>query len=92
MEVEVNSSDETEDEITSSDEFLPLLKRFKCEDINSQEYFKKVKRIIFNNMDSYGSLSKLSVLNFHNKYRKKLKRNYDQADSLFDAWMTITEK
>ena len=43
-------------------------------------------------MDSYVSLSKLSVLNFHNKYRKELKRNYDRADPLFDAWMTITGK
>ena len=77
MVVEVNSLDETEDEITSSYEFLSPLKRFKCEDINSKEYFKEVKRIIFNDMDSYGSLSKLSVLNFHNKYRKELKRNYD---------------
>ena len=47
MDVEVNSPDETEDEITSSYEFLPPLKRFKCEDINSKEYLKKVKRIIF---------------------------------------------
>ena len=92
MDVEVNSPDETEDEITWSDEFLALLKRFKCEDINSQEYFKEVKRMIFNNMDSYASLSKLSVLNFHSKYRKKFKRNYDRADSLFDVWMTITQK
>ena len=43
-------------------------------------------------MDSYASLSKLSVLNFHSKYRKKFKRNYDRADSLFDVWMTITQK
>ena len=92
MDVEVNSPDETEDEITWSDEFLALLKRFICEDINSQEYFKEVKRMIFNNMDSYASLSKLSVLNFHSKYRKKFKRNYDRADSLFDVWMTITQK
>ena len=75
MDVEVNSPDETEDEITWSDEFLALLKRFICEDINSREYFKEVKRMIFNNMDSYASLSKLSVLNFHSKYRKKFKRN-----------------
>ena len=92
MDVEVKGPDKTEDEITSSYEFLPPLKRFKCEDINSKEYFKEVKRIIFNNMDSYPSLSKLSVLNFHNKYRKELKRNYDRADPLFDAWMTITGK
>ena len=92
MVVEVNSLDETEDEITSSYEFLSPLKRFKCEDINSKEYFKEVKRIILNDMDSYGSLSKLSVLNFHNKYRKELRRNYDRADPLFDAWMTITGK
>ena len=92
MDVEVKGSDETEDKITSLYEFLPPLKRFKCEDINSKEYFKEVKRIIFNNMDSYPSLSKLSVLNFHNKYRKELKRNYDRADPLFDAWMTITGK
>ena len=92
MVVEVNSLDETEDEITSSYEFLSPLKGFKCEDINSKEYFKEVKRIILNDMDSYGSLSKLSVLNFHNKYRKELKRNYDRADPLFDAWMTITGK
>ena len=77
MDVEVNNPDETEDEIPSSYEFLPPLKRFKCEDINSKEYFKEVKRIIFNDMDSYGSLSKLSVLNFHNKYRKELKRSSD---------------
>ena len=77
MDVEVNGPDETEDEITSSYEFLPRLKRFKYEDINSKEYFKEVKRIIFNDMDSYGSLSKLSVLNFHSKYRKELKRNSD---------------
>ena len=43
-------------------------------------------------MDSCGSLSKLSVLNFHTKYRKELKRNYDRAEPLFDAWMTITGK
>ena len=43
-------------------------------------------------MDSYGSLSKMSVLNFYNKYRKELKRNYDRADPLFDAWMTNTGK
>ena len=43
-------------------------------------------------MDSCGSLSKLSVLNFHTKYRKELKRNFDGADPLFDAWMTITRK
>ena len=45
MKVDVNSPDETEDEITSSYEFLklPPLKRFKCEDINSEEYFKKVE-------------------------------------------------
>ena len=92
MDTDVNSPDEIEDEITSSYEFLPPLKQFKCEDINSKEYFKEVKRIIFNDMDSYGSLSKLSVLNFHNKYRKELKRNYDRADPLFDAWMTITGK
>ena len=42
-------------------------------------------------MDLYGSLSKLSVLNFHTKYRKELKRNYDQADTLFDAWLTLQE-
>ena len=72
MDVEVNSPDETEDEITSSHEFLPPLKRFKCEDIKSKEYFKEVKKIIFNNMDSCGSLSKLSVLNFHTKYRRNL--------------------
>ena len=73
MDVAVNSPDETEDEITSSHEFLPTLKRFKCEDINSKEYFKEVKRIIFNNMDLCDSLSTLSVLNFHTKYRKELK-------------------
>ena len=77
MDVQVNSPDETEDEITSSYEFLPPLKQFKCEDINSKEYFKQVKRIIFNNIDLCGSLSKLSVLNFHTKYRKELKRTYD---------------
>ena len=92
MDVEVNSPDETEDEINSSYEFLPPLKRFKCKDINSKEYFKEVKRIIFNDMDLWGSLGKLSVLNFHTKYRKELKRNYDRADHLFDAWMTITGK
>ena len=43
-------------------------------------------------MDSFGSLCKLSVLNFHTKYRKKLKRNYDLPDPLLDAWMTITGK
>ena len=92
MDVEVNSPDETEDGITSSYEFLPPLKRFKCEDINSKKYLKEVKRIIFNNMDLCGSLSKLSVLNFDTKYGKEFKRNYDRADSLFDAWLTITGK
>ena len=92
MDVEVNSPDETEDRITSSYEFLPPLNRCKCEDINSKEYFKEVKRMMFNNMDLCGSLSKLSVLNFDTKYRKELKRNYDRADPLFDAWMTITGK
>ena len=92
MDVQVNSPDETEDEITSSYEFLPPLKQFKCEDINSKEYFKQVKRIIFNNIDLCGSLSKLSVLNFHTKYRKELKRTYDRADPLFDPWMNITGK
>ena len=92
MDVAVNSPDETEDEITSSYEFSPPLKRFKCEDINSKEYFKEVKRIIFNNMDLCGSLSKFSVLNFHTKYRKELKGKYDRADLLFDAWMKITGK
>ena len=43
-------------------------------------------------MDSRGFLSKLSVLNFHTKYRKELKRNYDRAEPLFDAWMTIRGK
>ena len=37
-----------------------------------KEYFKEVKGIILNNMDLCGSLSKLSVLNFHTKYRKEL--------------------
>ena len=92
MDVQVNSPDETEDEITSSYEFLPPLKQFKCEDINSKEYFKQVKRIIFNNIDLCRSLSKLSVLNFHTKYRKELKRTYDRADPLFDPWMNITRK
>ena len=92
MDVQVNSPDETEDEITSSYEFLPPLKQFKCEDINSKEYFKQVKRIIFNNIDLCGSLSKLSVLKFHTKYRKELKRTYDRADPLFDPWMNITRK
>ena len=92
MDVEVNSPDETEDRITSSYEFLPPLNRCKCEDINSKEYFKEVKRMMFNNMDLCCSLSKLSVLNFDTKYRKELKRNYDRADPLFDAWMTITGK
>ena len=92
MDVEVNSPDETEDRITSSYEFLPPLNRFKCEDNKSKEYFKEVKRMMFNNMDLCGSLSKLSVLNFDTKYRKELKRNYDRADPLFDAWMTITGK
>ena len=92
MDVEVNSPDETEDRITSSYEFLPPLNRCKCEDINSKECFKEVKRMMFNNMDLCGSLSKLSVLNFDTKYRKELKRNYDRADPLFDAWMTITGK
>ena len=92
MDIAVNSPYETEDEITSSNESLPPLKRFKCEDINSKEYFKEVKRIIFNNMDLSGSLSKLSVLNFHTKYRKELKGKYDREDPLFDAWMTITGK
>ena len=92
MDVEVNSPDETEERITSSYEFLPPLNRCKCEDINSKEYFKEVKRMMFNNMDLCGSLSKLSVLNFDTKYRKELKRNYDRADPLFDAWMTITGK
>ena len=50
MDVEVNSPDETEDEITSLYEFLPPLKRFIYEDINSKEYFKEVKRLISNNM------------------------------------------
>ena len=57
MDLEVDSPYETEDEITSSHEFVPPLKRFKCEDSNSNEYFKEVKRIIFNNMDSCGSFS-----------------------------------
>ena len=92
MDVEVNSPDLTKDEITSSYEFLPSLKRFKYEDINSKEYFREIKRIIFNNMDSYGSLSKMSILNSHIKYRKELKRNYDLADPLFDAWMINTGK
>ena len=43
-------------------------------------------------MDSCGSLSKLSVLNFHTKYRKELKWNHDRADPLFDGWMTIVGK
>ena len=51
MDTDVNSPDEIEDEITSSYEFLPPLKQFKCEDINSKEYFKEVKRIICNDMD-----------------------------------------
>ena len=92
MDVEVNSPVETEDEIASSYECFSPLKRFKCKDINRKGYFKEVKRIIFNNMDSFGSLCKLSVLNFHTKYRKKLKRNYDRPDPLLDAWMTITGK
>ena len=73
MDVEVNNPDETEDEITLSYEFLPPVKRFKCEDINNKEYFKEVKRIIFINMDLCGSLSKLSFLNFQTKYRNELK-------------------
>ena len=72
--------------------FCHPLKRFKCEDINNKEYFKQVKRIIFNNMDLCGFLSKMSILNFHTKYRKELKRNCDQANPLFDAWLTITGK
>ena len=92
MDVEVNSPDETEDEITSSYEFVPPLKRFKCEDINSKEYFKEVKRIKLNNMDSCGSFSKLSVLNLHTKYQKELKRKYDRADPCFAGWTTITGK
>ena len=43
-------------------------------------------------MDLCDSLSKLSILKFHTKYWKELKGNYDQADPLFDAWMTITWK
>ena len=43
-------------------------------------------------MDSHGSRSKLSALNFHSKYRKELKRNYEREDPLSDAWMTITGK
>ena len=39
-------------------------------------------------MDLCGSLSKLSVLNFHTKYRKELKRNCHRADPLLDAWIT----
>ena len=41
-------------------------------------------------MDLCDSLSKLSILNFHTKHWKELKGSYDQADPLFDAWMTIT--
>ena len=51
MDKEVNSPDEIEDEITLSYEFLSPLKQFKCEDINSKEYFQEVKRIICNDMD-----------------------------------------
>ena len=72
--------------------FCHPLKRFKCEDISNKVYFKEVKRRIFNNMDLCGFLSKLNILNFHTKYRKELKRNYDQANFLFDAWLTITGK
>ena len=43
-------------------------------------------------MDLCGSFRKLSVLNFHTKHRKELKRNYDRADPLFDACMAITGK
>ena len=43
-------------------------------------------------MDLCGSLNKLNVFNFHTKYQKELKRNYNRADPLFDAWMTITRK
>ena len=50
MVLDVNSPDETEEETTNSYEFLAPLKRFKCEDINSKEYFKEFKRIIFNNV------------------------------------------
>ena len=92
MDVEVNSPDETEDEITSSYEFLTPLKRFKCEEINSKEYFQEIKRIIFNNMNLYGSLSKLSVFNVHTKCRKEPERIYHRADPLFDAWITIAGK
>ena len=93
MDVQVNSRDETEDEITSSYEFLPPLKRFECEDINSKEYLsQESKKNNIHYMDSHGSLSKLSALNFHSKYRKELKRNYEREDPLFDAWMTITGK
>ena len=77
---------------TLSYEFLQPLKQFKSEDINSKEYFKEVKRIIFNNMDLCGSLSRLSVLSFNTKYRKELKRNYDRVDPLFYVWLTITGK
>ena len=31
-------------------------------------------------------------MNFHTTYRKELKRNYDRADPLLDAWITITGK
>ena len=34
----------------------------------------------------------MSVLNFHTKHGKELKRNYDLADPLLDAWMKITGK
>ena len=43
-------------------------------------------------MDSCGSLSKLSVFNFHTVYQKKLKRNYDRADPFFDGSMAIRRK
>ena len=43
MDVEVNRLDETEDEITSSDEFVPPIKRFMGESTNNKEYFKEFK-------------------------------------------------
>ena len=54
--------------------------------------FMECRRIIFNNMDLCGCLTKMSDFNFYMNYGKELKENHDQAELLLDAWMAISGK
>lgn len=63
--------------------------KYDTKKINTKVYFREVKRILLNDMDTIGPVGKVHVFSFYNKFDRVKGNSYKLWDPSFDAWMCL---